>query len=111
MSQVKLTAQANADLVRLYEFLAQHDLSVADRAIDTIIAAFGILEKMPLGCPPVVGRKGLRKLVIQFGASGYVAFYSYDHRTDTSVVACILHQKERYSAQTLAQKIATKPLL
>ncbi len=101
MSHVKLTAQANADLVRLYEFLAQHDSSTADRAIDTIIAAFGILEKMPLGCPPVVGRKDLRKLVIQFGATGYVAFYSYDHRTDTSVVACILHQKERYSATTV----------
>lgn len=101
MSQVKLTKQANTDLTRLYEFLAQHDFSVADRAIDTIIAAFSILEKMPLGCPPVLGRKDLRKLVIQFGASGYVAFYSYDHRTDTSVIACVLHQKERYSTTTV----------
>ncbi len=101
MSHVKLTAQANADLVRLYEFLAQYDISTADRAIDTIIAAFGILEKMPLGCPPVVGRKDLRKLVIHFGASGYLAFYSYDHRTDTSVVARILHQRERYSTTTV----------
>lgn len=101
MSHVKLTAHANADLVRLYEFLAQHDFSVADRAIDTIIAAFGILETMPIGCPPVVGRKDLRKLVIQFGATGYVAFYSYDHRTDTSVIACILHQRERYNALTV----------
>ena len=101
MSHVKLTTQANADLVRLYEFLAQYDTSTADCAIDTIIAAFGILENMPLGCPPVAGRKDLRKLVIHFGASGYLAFYSYDHRTDTSVVACILHQKERYSTTTV----------
>jgi plasmid stabilization system protein ParE len=104
MPHVKLTAEANADLARLYEFLAQYDPSTADRAIDTIIAAFGILEMMPLGCPPIVGRKDLRKLVIEFGASGYVAFYSYDHRTDTSVIACILHQKERYSTLTVGRK-------
>lgn len=103
MSYVKLSARANLDLVRLYEFLAQYDVATADRAIDTIIAALDILEKMPQGCPLVAGRKDLRKLVINFGASGYLAFYGYDPLTDTSTVASILHQKERYSARTLAR--------
>lgn len=100
MPYVKLSAQANLDLARLYEFLAQYDVSTADRAIDTIIAALDILEKMPQGCPLVAGRKDLRKLVINFGATGYLAFYGYDPLTDTSTIASILHQKERYSKQT-----------
>ena len=75
MSHVRLSARANSDLVRLYEFLAQYDVATADRAIATIIAAFDILEAMPLGSPLVAGRKDIRKLVINFGASGYVAFY------------------------------------
>ncbi|MGA8513701.1 MAG: type II toxin-antitoxin system RelE/ParE family toxin [Burkholderiaceae bacterium] len=103
MPHVKLSARANLDLMRLYEFLAQYDAPTADRAIDTIIAALDILEIMPQGCPLVVGRKDLRKLVINFGATGYLAFYSYDPLTDTSTVASILHQKERYSAQTVAR--------
>lgn len=96
MSHVKLSAQANLDLARLYEFLAIHDTAIADRAIDTIIAALEILEKMPQGCPLVSGRKDMRKLVINFGASGYVAFYGYDPLSDTVTIASILHQRERY---------------
>lgn len=101
MSQVKLSVQANLDLARLYEFLAQYDVDTADRAIDTIIAAWQILEKTPQGCPLVAGRKDLRKLIINFGVSGYLAFYGYDPFTDTSTIASILHQKERYSARTV----------
>lgn len=95
MSHVKLSEQANLDLARLYEFLAQYDLDTAGRAIDTIIAGLDILEKMPHGCPLVAGRKDIRKLVINFGASGYLAFYSYEPLTDTVTIANILHQRER----------------
>jgi plasmid stabilization system protein ParE len=103
MPHVRLSAQANLDLARLYEFLVQYDVAIADRAIDTIIASFDILEKMPLACPLVAGRKDLRKLVINFGATGYLAFYGYDPLTDTSTIASILHQKERYSLKTVGQ--------
>ena len=96
MSHVKLSAQANLDLARLYDFLDIHDTAIADRAIDTVIAALEILEKMPQGCPLVAGRKDLRKLVINFGASGYVAFYGYDPLSDTATIASILHQRERF---------------
>jgi ParE toxin of type II toxin-antitoxin system, parDE len=96
------------DLVRLYEFLAPLDFSKADEAIDTILAALGVLEKMPLGCSPLVGRKDLRKLVIPFGASGYVAFYSYDHQMDTSTIACVLHQKERYNRATVGRHLGNE---
>jgi plasmid stabilization system protein ParE len=105
MSHVKLSVQANVDLARLYEFLAKYDFSTADKAIDTLIAAFDILEKMPLASPPVVERDNLRKLVIPWGQSGYIAFYSYDHLSDTVIVACILHQKETYDTRTVGWKI------
>lgn len=98
MSQVRLSARANLDLVRLYEFIAQYDVAVADRAVDAIIASLDILQTMPQGCPLVAGRKDIRKLVINFGASGYLAFYGYDPLADTSTIASILHQKEKYSA-------------
>ena len=104
MSLVKLSAQASSDLVRLYEFLAQYDIAIADRAVDTIIASFDILQTMPQGCPLVAGRKDIRKLVIHFGASGYLAFYGYDPLSDTATIASILHQKERYSAQTVGTR-------
>ena len=103
MSHVKLSAQANLDLVRLYEFLAQYDVATADRAINSIIASLDILEKMPKGCPLVAGRKDIRKLVINFGASGYLVFYGYDPLSDTSTIASMLHQKERYNTQAVGR--------
>lgn len=74
MSQVKLSPQANLDLARLYEFLAHYDLAIADRAVNAIIASLEILERTSQGCPLAAGRKDLRKLVINLGASGYLAF-------------------------------------
>ena len=103
MSHVRLSAQANLDLARLYEFLAQYDFDTADRAIDTIVASLDILEKIPQGCPLVAGRRDIRKLVIDFGASGYLAFYCYDALTDTSTIASIIHQRERWSAKTVTR--------
>lgn len=103
MSHVNFSVQANLDLVRLYEFLAQYDVATADRAIDSIIASLDLLEKMPQGCPPVAGSKDIRKLVINFGASGYLVFYGYDPLSDTSTIASILYQKERYSIQAVGR--------
>lgn len=82
------------DLVRLYEFLAQYDLGTAERAVDTIIASLDMLEKLPQACPLITGRIDIRKLVINFGATGCLASYGYDPLTDASTVVSILRQKE-----------------
>jgi plasmid stabilization system protein ParE len=103
MSYVKLSSQANIDLERLYRFLAKFDLSTADHAIETILNAFGLLESLPTGCPFVPGRKDIRKLVIAFGAKGYLAFYEYDPHTDIATIATILHQLEDYDEQTIGK--------
>lgn len=101
MSYVKLSEQASSDLVRLYVFLAKYDFQTADRANDVIISAFEILEKMPMGCPLLPNRTDLRKLVIPFGESGYIAFYNYNKFTDTATVTKIKHQREKYNPKTV----------
>jgi len=101
MSRVILSARAESDLSRLYAFLAVHDEHVADTAIDTIINAFGLLEEMPLSAPFVSGRDDVRKMVIKYGESGYLAFYVYNHLTDTVMVATIMHQREHYFFETI----------
>lgn len=94
MPHIKLTARARADLGRLHAFLAELDPSAAERAINAIIESFSTLQKMPLIGSPVVDRKGLRKLVIDFGDTGYTALYSLNEKTDTLQVLAIKHQKE-----------------
>lgn len=94
MPHLKLTARARADLGRLHAFLAEVDPGAAERAINAIIESFSALENMPLIGSPVVDRKGLRKLVIDFGDTGYTALYSLSEKTDTLQVLAIKHQKE-----------------
>jgi plasmid stabilization system protein ParE len=101
MSYVKLSSQANIDLERLYRFLAQYDSGMADNAIATIFSSFDLLETLPTGCPFVPGRQDIRKLVIAFGASGYLAFYEYNPMTGIATIATILHQLEDYDQKTI----------
>ena len=101
MSHIKLSEQASFDLTRLYAFLAKYDTQTADKAIDIIIASFEILETMPVGCPLLPNRKDLRKLVIPFGESGYIAFFNYNELTDTSTITKIKHQREKYNPRTV----------
>lgn len=101
MSRVKLADEASRDLVRLFEFLAKYDINTAAAALEAIEASFKILRDMPTGCPFVPGRADIRKLVIDYGAKGYVAFFEYGSRTDTLVIATILHQNELYDNATI----------
>lgn len=101
MSRVILADEAITDLARLYEFLAKYDTNTAAAALQAIEASFKILCDMPTGCPLVPGRIDLRKLVIDYGAKGYIAFFEYDPRTDTAVIATIRHQNEQYDNATI----------
>jgi plasmid stabilization system protein ParE len=78
MPRVKLSALAQRDLIRLHRFLAERDLNLALRAIETIQSNFAPLEKLPFLGRPI--QNGLRELIIDFGNSGYVALY---HLNDT----------------------------
>ena len=103
MSHVKLSDQANIDLGRLYSFLAKYDTATADNAVTEILNSIEILETLPTGYSFVPGRTDIRKLVIAFGATGYLAFYEYDPVTDIATIATILHQLEDYDQQSVGK--------
>ena len=73
MSHVRLSARALSDLGRLQTFLAHKDINAAKRAMLVIRETFMPLTHAPMIGRPVEDSDGLRELVIDFGASGYLA--------------------------------------
>jgi plasmid stabilization system protein ParE len=92
MPQISISAQARFDLNRLYNFLAEKDIGVAERAIEEIDKSF-----IPLSQMPKMGRiieHGLREYIIDFGSSGYIALYDFHEDIDKIVILAIKHQLE-----------------
>ena len=96
--RVLLTREAKDDLQRLEEFLERaavqsggFDLPL--RAVDAILAEFGILERNPFTCRRVSEDPFERELVIPFGMSGYVALFRILSDQEVVVLA-IRHQRE-----------------
>lgn len=94
MPQVRLSARAQADISRLHRFLVAKDTNAAKRAVLAIRDAFKPLQNMPLIGRPVRDHDFLRELVIDFGASGYVALYCFESVLDTVTILAIKHQRE-----------------
>lgn len=92
MARVVLAAGAEADLDRLYEFLAADDPVAADAVADLILQGISILERHPLIGRPV--QDALRELVISRGRSGYMALYQYFEAEDVAMVVALKHQRE-----------------
>lgn len=93
MPQVRLSQRAQADLSRLYAFIASK-IGAAQRAVLAIREAF-----VPLRHAPTIGRlvedsNELREIVIDFGASGYLALYRFEPALDAVTVLAIKHQSE-----------------
>lgn len=93
MPQLIYTRAAVADLVRLRAFLQTKSPSAASNAKTAIVRALSTLNQFPQAHRPVADQPGMRELIIQFGASGYVARYHYAPGLDI-VVLRIRHQKE-----------------
>lgn len=94
--QVRFTEEAEADLLRLYDFLLEHDLTVAERALDAIKEALRLLEQFPFSCRKAGdGKHGprIREMVIPFGASGYVALFEIEDARTVTILA-VRHQRE-----------------
>jgi len=98
--RVVLTKEAEADLLRLFDFLVERelarnggDLSLPQRAIDAIGEAFKLLERFPFTCRKAGQSPFLRELVIPFGHTGYVALFEIiDDKT--VAIGAIRHQRE-----------------
>lgn len=99
--QVKLTREAEDDLLRLYDFMLERkiersgggDLALADRAIAAIHHGFATLRSSPFTCRKADQSPFLRELVIPFGGIGFVALFEISN-TDTVVIAAVRHQRE-----------------
>ena len=95
--RVRFTAGAEADLIRLYEFILERDeadWAVTERVLDAIRNGIRSLELSPFSYrKATTGNPFLRELVIPFGASGYVALFEIDDDKTITVLA-VRHQRE-----------------
>lgn len=97
---VTLTPQAQADLLRLHDFLLERaqfleDLETAEKALSAIEVAMVTLGETPFLFRKAEGsRQPLRReLVVPFGASGYVLKYEIASPSEVVVLA-VRHQHE-----------------
>lgn len=95
--QVRFTEEAEADLVRLYEFILakdKSDWSLATRAFEAIKNGIRGLELSPFSYRKATpDNPFLRELIIPFGASGYVALFEIDNDQTVTILA-VRHQLE-----------------
>lgn len=98
--RVLLTAEAEEDLLRLFDFLFERewtrdggDVDLPQRAIDAIKEAFKLLEQFPFTCRKAGSSAFVRELIIPFGRTGYVALFEILDQ-HTVAVAAVRHQRE-----------------
>ncbi|MDD5175630.1 MAG: type II toxin-antitoxin system RelE/ParE family toxin [Sterolibacterium sp.] len=95
--RVRFTEEAEADLLRLYEFILARDdgdWMISERAPQAIKDGIRTLELTPFTCRKA-GHDSpfLRELVIPFAAAGYVALFEIDN-AETATVLALRHQRE-----------------
>jgi plasmid stabilization system protein ParE len=91
---LRFTPEGEAELLRLYTWLAARDVEIAQDALRTIYAALKILKVTPFSCRMAPGGNMFyRELVIPFGSSGYVALFQIDNKNRVTILA-VKHQRE-----------------
>ena len=93
MPSIKYSAQAIAVLKRLHDFLATQDKDVARWVVSVIRDALQKIAVMPDRFRPVEGRMYHREAIIDFGSSGYIAWFRHLPNGDITITR-IKHQKE-----------------
>ena len=94
--KVRFTPAAEADLLRLFDFLLELEFAAAEQARNAIARAIELLEVFPFSCRKALGGDGnpfLRELISPFGSSGYVALFEIENR-DTVTLLAVRHQRE-----------------
>jgi toxin ParE1/3/4 len=92
MARVQITTRALADLERLFDFLADHNLKLARERMLSVRRPFELLSDHPL-----LGRQaedGRRELILSRGRFGYVAKYRWAPAEDVVLVLAVRHQLE-----------------
>jgi plasmid stabilization system protein ParE len=96
--RVRFTHEAEDDLVRLYQFILERDVTdwaLAERALDAIRHAITGLEHSPFSYRKASGQRSpfLRELVIPFGSAGFVALFEVEG-SDVVTILAVRHQRE-----------------
>lgn len=97
--RIRLTRGAEADLVRLFDFVLERelerggDLALAELALAAIRAGFATLKSSPFTCRKAGRSPFLRELIIPFGRTGYVALFEIESASDVLILA-VRHQRE-----------------
>ena len=102
--RVRLTKEAEDNLTRLYDFVLEReldrpggagkgDLDLAEKALNAIKDGFMSLNRSPFTCRKADQSPSLRKLIIPFGRSGYVALFELMDSTQVDIAA-VHHQIE-----------------
>ncbi len=97
--RIRLTRGAEADLVRLFDFVLERelerggDLALAEQALAAIRAGFATLKSSPFTCRKAGRSPFLRELIIPFGRTGYVALFEIESASDVLILA-VRHQRE-----------------
>lgn len=95
--RIRFTEEAEADLLRLYDFLLQRDVHLAEQALSNIRQALTLLEVFPFACRKArEDEPRLRELLIPFGSEGYVALYEIDDATTVTLLAFRLQREDDY---------------
>ncbi len=93
MSRLIWTAEALADVQRLYRWLLPKDADAAKRAVGAIRGGVRILAQQPrIGRPVEDMDPKYREKPIDFGNSGYVVLYRVEQ--DVVVLLAVRHRKE-----------------
>jgi plasmid stabilization system protein ParE len=94
--RVRFTLEAEEDLLRLFDFLLEQDISAAERAEAAVAKAIEVLEVFSFSCRKTIGGSGspfLRELIIPFRDSGYVVLFEIEDRRTVTILA-VRHQWE-----------------
>jgi len=93
--KVRFTPEAEDDLLRLYDFLLDKDLTAAEHALEAIKGAIELLRFSPFSCRKALPENSfLRELIIPFGAAGYVALFEIEPDSTVNILA-VRHQWEK----------------
>lgn len=93
MPSLNWSPHAIRDVQRLYRFLAAKNPVATRNAITAIRRTVQRLARQPEIGRPDNEEPGLRELVIEFGAAGYVALYRYDPG-QAVIILSLRHQRE-----------------
>ena len=92
--KVRFTADAQADLERLFAFLADKEAAAATRALAAIRRSLKLLQFSPWSCRKAdLELPRHRELLVPFGSAGYVFLVEIEPPATVTVLAA-RHQRE-----------------